>query len=375
MGSLKVCQKCAKRINVSNFISDLQECQICAGLLYNLENLARNLWSKAKNFEFQTFQTGTKLKKEVREIEKKFVKETTQSLRYQFNKEFNKIFKEISQKQIDYRDPDIFFLYDQAKGSFSLRAKPLYIYGRYRKLKRGLPQTHWDCKACQGKGCPKCNYTGKKYQESVEELIANPVLKFTKGEKAFLHGSGREDVDVRMLGNGRPFVLEVANPKIRNINLQELEKEINQKNKNKIEVLKLEFTEKSKIAFLKSAAFPKVYLVKVLAPKEIDCLKLKSVLKNLEAKIIFQKTPKRVVHRRPNLVRKRRIFKAELKSCSQKEALIEIEAESGLYIKELVNGDQGRTEPSLSKLTGIPLEVKELDVIEIKNGQNREFQT
>ena len=29
----------------------------------------------------------------------------------------------------------------------------------------------------------------------------------------FLHGSGREDIDVRMLGHGRPFILEFINPK------------------------------------------------------------------------------------------------------------------------------------------------------------------
>lgn len=42
--------------------------------------------------------------------------------------------------------------------------------------------------------------------------------------------SGREDVDVRMLGNGRPFVLELINPKFSSLSessLKELEKTIN----------------------------------------------------------------------------------------------------------------------------------------------------
>lgn len=29
----------------------------------------------------------------------------------------------------------------------------------------------------------------------------------------YLHASGREDIDVRMLGTGRPFVFEVINPR------------------------------------------------------------------------------------------------------------------------------------------------------------------
>ena len=28
-----------------------------------------------------------------------------------------------------------------------------------------------------------------------------------------MHGSGREDIDVRMLGHGRPFILEFVNPR------------------------------------------------------------------------------------------------------------------------------------------------------------------
>ena len=42
--------------------------------------------------------------------------------------------------------------------------------GRYQKFERGIPQTHWDCRACRGKGCEKCNFTGAQYLDSVEEL-------------------------------------------------------------------------------------------------------------------------------------------------------------------------------------------------------------
>lgn len=45
------------------------------------------------------------------------------------------------------------------------------------------------------------------------------------------HSGGREDIDVRMLEGGRPFILEIMNPTIINEELDELckrmEKEIN----------------------------------------------------------------------------------------------------------------------------------------------------
>ena len=44
---------------------------------------------------------------------------------------------------------------------------------------------------------------------SVEECIGEILLPYFHGKSYKFHTAGREDVDVRMLGNGRPFVLEV----------------------------------------------------------------------------------------------------------------------------------------------------------------------
>jgi tRNA pseudouridine synthase 10 len=42
---------------------------------------------------------------------------------------------------------------------------------------------------------------------------------------------------------------------------------------------------------------------------------------------------------------------------------LEISAESGLYIKELIHGDFGRTSPNLKDVVGCNVDVVELDVI------------
>jgi tRNA pseudouridine synthase 10 len=41
------------------------------------------------------------------------------------------------------------------------------------------------------------------------------------------------------------------------------------------------------------------------------------------------------------------------------------EADAGTYIKELMHGDQGRTEPNVAGIVGVPCQVLELDVIRI----------
>ena len=47
------------------------------------------------------------------------------------------------------------------------------------------------------------------------------------------------------------------------------------------------------------------------------------------------------------------------------EAELELETEGGLYVKELVSGDDGRSEPSLSGRLGIQGRVSELDVLHV----------
>jgi len=39
------------------------------------------------------------------------------------------------------------------------------------------------------------------------------LTKYCGTEKYKFHSGGREDIDVRMLNNGRPFVMEMVNPR------------------------------------------------------------------------------------------------------------------------------------------------------------------
>ena len=81
----------------------------------------------------------------------------------------------------------------------------------------------------------------KLYPESVEELSSKPLLEATEGEKTAFHASGREDIDARMLGTGRPFVIEVSKPKKRFVDLKEIEVKINAEAVGKVEVSRLAF--------------------------------------------------------------------------------------------------------------------------------------
>ncbi len=168
-----------------------------------------------------------------------------------------------------------------------------------------------------------------------------------------------------MLGKGRPFILELKNPKKREINLKDLEERINKNNK-KIGVNNLKFSNKKEIKKIKSKNYKKEYLIEIECDKNIDIEKLKKAAQSLRGKIINQYTPTRVARRRANLYRNKKIYNIEIKSVVKKVATLKIESQSGTYIKELITGDNGKTKPNISECYGFPCSVKKLDVISIK---------
>jgi tRNA pseudouridine synthase 10 len=284
----------------------------------------------------------------------------------EINREIGKILEKKIGKKVDFQKPDMTIIVNTTFDVVNLQINSLFIYGRYKKFKRGIPQTKWPCRICRGKGCRSCNYTGKMYETSVEGLISKKVIDITKGIDESFHGCGREDIDALMLGSGRPFVLEIKNPKIRNINLAILTSEINFYTKGMIEISNIRFSDKKEISRIKNAEFQKTYNILIEGEKPINKEKLKEVAQLLPGKTIKQLTPTRVAHRRANKIRERQIYNCKLESVVGSIARLTIETQSGTYIKELVSGDSGRTTPNISEMIGIPCKVKELDVIEIK---------
>src|SRR5690606_27550496 len=108
-------------------------------------------------------------------------------------------------------------------------------------------------------GCPRCNGTGRMYQESVDELIRPAVIQAAEAEDTVFHGAGREDIDARMLGSGRPFIVEAVRPRIRTIDLAGLQENINRHAEGKVEVIELIVADSAMVERLKEATFLKTY--------------------------------------------------------------------------------------------------------------------
>ncbi len=368
---LEICKKCFERLGIEAKVVKAEDCLICSGLLFRIEEIAKSILKKLKDYEFKTFSVGCRLEGSIKTLEEylfeKFGIDEKKSVKQQFNRELTFCLEKYGLKKS--KNPEVAIIYNFERQDFDISIHPIFIYGRYIKRVRGISQTRWPC-SCKN-GCTECNFTGRRYI-SVEEIIAEPCIKIFKAKDAVLHGAGREDIDARMLGNGRPFVLEVVEPKKRYVDLKEVEEAINSST-NKVKVKNLKFVDSKAVEFIKNARFNKVYRAKVLFDEDVES-KLKNAIEKLKG-VIAQRTPKRVEHRRVDLVRKRRVYDIKILFLKKNIAVLEIRAESGLYIKELVSGDDGRTNPSLSDIIGTNARVEKLDVIKVEGGLEEALNT
>lgn len=243
----------------------------------------------------------------------------------------------------------------------------VYVEGRYRKLVRDLPQTVFFCPDCKGhprrrRGCEKCEGFGKLTRESVQELIGWVLGSGFKTRKNKFHGAGREDIDVRMLGEGRPFIMEMINPKNHEVDLAALEAEVNRRNEGRMEVLGLHWSEKARVRILKETPHAKEYQALVATEGSPDLAKIQECIG--QRILLAQHTPSRVAHRRADLTRERWIEIISFEPTDEADRwMLKMRTQHGTYVKEAITGEGGSTKPSITEFTGVPCTCVELDVM------------
>lgn len=340
-------------ISTSNFYGyDLRKnlktkqlkCHLCNNLFDDIGRYAKEAEIELKKIDFETFLVGSRISSELTKREEHLWEdigiEYCEPIKSELNRELGKLIEKAGRK-FDKTNPHMLVILNLKNNKIEIVINPVYIYGRYQKLARGIPQTKWE-----------------KYKETIEDIIAKPFMKTTKGSEHALHGMGREDIDARCL-DWRPFILEISNPKSRKIDLKKTAKEINISKKVKVNFLR--FSDKKEVIRLKEAKPDKTYRALAEFDRGVD--NIDSVKKIIG--IIKQQTPKRVLHRRADKIRNRRVKSIRWRRIKNNIYEFVIKAEAGLYVKELITGDNGRTKPSVSEILKNPSKIKELDVIRI----------
>ncbi len=262
-----------------------------------------------------------------------------ENIKREMKREIGKRIQMLTSAKVDFLNPEAMIIIDIDRDNIYIESPSLLVYGRYWKLGRMISQSIWLTK----NGL-------KRYSLSIEEVVKT-LARDGFGDDVVLHIAGREDVDVRALGSGRPFVLEIKKPRKRDLDIKDLENRLNSVSR----WLKFElnmFVDRDFVSRVKKGCRTsyKIYRAIVMVDRDLsidDMMKLGEFFRD---RIIEQRTPTRVLKRKEDVLRRRKLFdvKARLISPRIFEALIK--CEGGLYIKELVSGDNGRTLPSFSSV-------------------------
>ncbi|WP_299330732.1 tRNA pseudouridine(54/55) synthase Pus10 [Haloplanus sp.] len=365
----------------------VEDCWVCEGRCGEFDDWAARAADTVGNVEFDTYQVGTRTPPLIEENERLLREEVGRDpemalapdgdaagepFKMEFNREVGKRVGRLVDAEVEFERPDVQFIVDLDADRVEAEINSAFVYGRYRKLERDIPQTEWPCRECQGSGrqgrepCDHCGGSGYLYERSVEELTAPVVEDVMDGVDALFHGAGREDVDARMLGTGRPFVIEVKEPRRRRVDVDRLEADVNAFADGAVEVEGLRLATYEMVERVKRLDASKTYRAAVAFDADIEADALDAALASLDGATVEQETPSRVDHRRASMTRTREVYDADGEFEDPRHATVEVHGAGGLYVKELVSGDDGRTEPSLAGLLGVGARVTALDVLAVE---------
>ena len=338
---------------------EFKSCYICGGdLEVFLDSLARKVvdYLKERDLRIRSFVVGCRVARDIIEREENlcFVHgiEGSESIRSEIKRELGKRVMKLTGLRVDFDRPDVVVLVSVPGAEVMVNIMPLLILGRYWKLGRRISQALWISRSGV-----------RKYPFSIEEAL-EPLIEVFDASDLILHAAGREDVDVRMLGGGRHFVVELKEARNRLVNLNAAALKVNEPQSVVKVVLEREVSRRDvRLIKVDVARKPKVYKCLVLSNEELKPEDLKLIEEYFNGIRIKQRTPKRVLHRRPDILRIKKVYCVRTRWINSHVFEALVKCEGGLYVKELVSGDEGRTTPSFSEVTGKELKCIELDVV------------
>lgn len=345
-----------KEFNIS-YQGDAPRCYICEDRLNEVidtfsELIAKNIVeSKRESFLIGVVVPHNLIEKELN-IAGEFQLQYWESIKRELKREIGKKVQQLTGVKVDFEAPQVTYIVNLINNTIKMEIRSLFIYGVYKKFGRMISQKIWLRKDGT-----------RKYKLAIEDAIKSTLI-YVKASDAVMHIAGREDVDVRMLGNGRPIILEYKNPYIHTIDLKTLNDTLNSFSPwikfNLKMTVRRNFV--SRVKKGSTEAF-KIYRAIIYSDKALSSKDLVKLEKEFEGKIVMQRTPTRVLSRKRDRVRYRQVY--QVKTLYIQPHLFEalIKCEGGLYVKELITGDNGRTLPSFSQALNSTLNCLMLDVL------------
>ena len=322
------------------------KCFICKNIFENFGMMLSDIYEKSNNVDFKTFNLGIILKNSYLErddyVKSKFKLKGIENIKFGISTE---IAKKISRRKKSTRvvnEPDLFIQVNFKDESCTIRTKPIFVYGRYNKKIRKIPQKQTSCKKCNGIGCHNCNFKGLEILESVESKISNFLIKKFDANQVKINWIGGEDQSSLVLGDGRPFFAKILNPKRRN---KTLRKSLKLEGVSLSELKKIPIPPKGSISFKSKVSI----IVDTEKPLSLTQLKKLDVLKNSQ---ILDTTK----NKRNN---QKQIYKISYKKLGRTSFLLDLLLDGGIPIKSFIQTSE--TNPNVSELLENQCKCKSLD--------------
>lgn len=198
----RLCSWCLKRLTGREGEGE-EPCYICNGVYRRFGEISLKLAEELKGYEFESFMLGARVPQEWLEREDRVRAELKLGSGVGLKKailiELGRRVEALTGKPFSLK-PDLTAIYDFGRDEIEIQTRPLYVFGRYLKLVRGIPQ--------RGRG-------------GVGELISGYLKSTLGGRGVRLTWFGSEDPDSLVLGSGRPFIARVSNPRLRSLKAEE----------------------------------------------------------------------------------------------------------------------------------------------------------
>ena len=323
-----------------------KKCYIFKNIFDNLDTILFTIIEQSSNYDFKTYNLGIILKPSFLErddyLKSKYKTKGIENIKFGIVTELSKkISKQTNSKRI-INDPELFIQVNFKSESCTLQAKHMFVYGRYNKKIRKLPQKQGICSSCNGIGCHNCNFKGIENIVSIEGKISNFFIEKFNANQVQINWIGGEDQSSLVLGNGRPFFAKILDPKRRN---HILRKSSDLNGVNLSELQKISSSPKGSIPF-KSEVSITIDTEKPILSNQLK--KLKN-LQNIEIKDVSRN--KKDSHKK--------IYKINYKKLGKTSFILDLIADGGISIKSFIQNFD--LTPNVSELLENQCECKKFD--------------
>ena len=199
------------------------KCYVCKNIFDGVASQVAKMLDVSVGHDFATFLVGTKIKPSILDrddhMRSRFRLMGIDGIKTNVTRELAKQFSHKTKKKVESSEPDLVFMIDFKEDSCTVQTKPVFLWGRYTKTERGIPQKQKPCASCLGKGCIDCNHHGISEFDSVEGMLSKYLFEKFEAAQTKITWIGGEDSTSLVLGSGRPFFVKLLHPKKRHLRL------------------------------------------------------------------------------------------------------------------------------------------------------------